>query len=107
MMKIDSEKLDRIIEYLQTHDHVECDPYPVYDEEIDMALGMLKTDFNYGKNYEKIGRKPIEEMNIKEIATVLTFITRGERFCDGHIAGYVESGELLRLMLRLRDLEQE
>lgn len=31
MMKIDSEKLDRIIEYLQMHDHVECDPYPVSD----------------------------------------------------------------------------
>ena len=76
MMKIDSEKLDRIIEYLQTHDHVECDPYPVYDEEIDMALSMLKTDLNYGKNYEKLRRKPIEEMNIKETVNQPRFPTQ-------------------------------
>lgn len=103
-MKINRQELDSVIAYLQTHDHVECDPYPVYDKEVYQALGMLSVDHNYAKHYEKLERKPIEEMNCKEIATVLTFIVRGERFCDGHIAGYVESGDLLRLMLRLREL---
>lgn len=55
-------------------------------------------------NHEKIANKPIGEMNKKEIATMLTFISRGERFCDGHIASFVESGDLLKLMIRLKEL---
>lgn len=103
-MRINQKELDSVIAYLQTHNRVECNPYPIYDDEIYRALGMLRTDSNYLRNWEKIEEKPIEEMTRKEVATMLTFIIRGERFCDGHIAGYVESGELLRLMLRLREL---
>ena len=29
-----------------------------------------------------------------------TFILRGERFCDGHIASYIEDGDLLALVER-------
>lgn len=101
---IDTEKLDSIIEYLENNKTVECNPYPVYGSEIMSALGLLKPDMKYSANYEKIKDKPIEQMKEKEIATMLTFISRGERFCDGHIASYVESGDLLRLMQRLKEI---
>lgn len=101
---IDKQKLDLVIEYLQKHNAVQYAPYPSYDEEVFWALDMLRLDRNYASNHEKLTGKPIEEMNRREIATMLTFIVRGERFCDGHIASYIESGELLRLMLRLREL---
>ncbi|MCQ2580100.1 MAG: DUF6508 domain-containing protein [Treponemataceae bacterium] len=101
---INSQELDSVIEYLQNNSKVECNPYPNYEAEIYKALDMLKTDRKYLSHHAKLGRKPIEEMNKKEIATMLTFISRGERFCDGHIASYVESGTLLRLMLRLREI---
>lgn len=101
---VDRQKLDEIIEYLQEHKTVECDPYPVYSAEIMAAFDLLKPDRRYLAHYEKLGRKPIAEMDADDIATMLTFIVRGERFSDGHIASFVESGELLELMLRLREL---
>ena len=35
---------------------------------------------------------------------MLTFIERGERFCDGHVQRYLENNILLKLLLRLDDL---
>lgn len=102
--KVDKEELDSIIEYLENNKKVEFNPYPLYDEEVMKALDLLESDTKYLSNHEKIADKPIGEMNKKEIATMLTFISRGERFCDGHIAGFVESGDLLKLMIRLREL---
>lgn len=102
--KVDIDKLDSVIEFLQNNKTVECNPYPQYAPEIFDALGMLEVDKNYSDNHEKIASKPISEMNRKEIATMLTFISRGERFCDGHIMSYVESGTLLQLMQRLKEI---
>lgn len=102
--KVDIEELDSIIEYLKNNNKVEFNPYPMYEKEVMQALGLLKSDLKYLSNHEKIANKPIGEMNKKEIATMLTFISRGERFCDGHIASFVESGDLLKLMIRLKEL---
>ena len=102
---INRKELDSIIEALQQIKSVECNPYPQYSDAVYKALGILKPDYNYPEHYAKLEGKPIGEMNRREIATMLTFINRGERFCDGHIASFVESGELLQLMLRLRELE--
>lgn len=101
----ESKELDMIIEFLRNNNEVICDPYPQYDECVMKALNLLPMDKNYFKNHEKIRDKEISKMNRKEIATMLTFIQRGERFCDGHIASYVESGDLLELMLRLKEIE--
>ena len=46
----------------------------------------------------------IEDMSIDEVATMLTFFSRGERFCDGFTAEIVNGGELLRVLKRLREL---
>lgn len=105
-MKI-TENLDSVIEYLSSNPKIETNPYPEYNEKIYQALGMLKTDMKYQKRYKKLEGKPIEKMNRREIATMLTFIVRGERFSVGHIASYVESGDLLKLMLQLKKLNEE
>ncbi len=101
---INKTELDAVIEYLQKNNKIEYNPYPVYNKEIYQALGALELDENYMSNYKKIEDKSIKEMNEQEIATMLTYISRGERFCDGHIACYVESGKLLLLMCRLREI---
>ena len=101
---IDETELDSVIEFLEGYNKVEFTPYPDYEGGVYAALGMLKPDKEYSSHYKKLKGKPIEKMNRREIATMLTFISRGERFCDGHIASYVESGELLKLMLRLKEL---
>lgn len=104
-MAVDRETLDAAIKYLSENRSVEYNPYPMYNDLIFAALDLLEPDYDYLAHHEKIGNKPIEELNRREIATMLTFIMRGERFCDGHIANYVESGDLLKLLLRLREIE--
>lgn len=103
MVKV--KEMDRIIEFLKNNKTVTCNPYPQYDEPIMQALSLLPSDMNYSEHYEKIQDKEISKMSRSEIATMLTFIQRGERFCDGHIASFVESGTLLELVIRLRELE--
>ena len=103
---MDKKTLDSVIDFLETYKHVECNPYPDYDRYVWQALSMLPNDLKYLSNYEKLKGKPISEMKRKEIGTMLTFIARGERFCDGHIMGFVESGQLLELMKRLKEIEE-
>ncbi len=76
-----------------------CNPWPDYDPSVVAALDTLN-DYDYLQHHEQLEGKAIESMNIKEIATMYTFIRRGERFSDGHIGAYIEDGTLYRLILR-------
>lgn len=109
-MNIDQKKLDETIVYFQTNPKVELDErfYPVYTYEMSQAFVFLKLDVDYLSNYEKITAKGIriEEMNIGQLSAMFTFIQRGERFCDGHMATYIEDGTVLRLLLRLKELSK-
>lgn len=49
--------------------------------------------------------KKLDAMTKKEIGTCLTFIFRGERFCEGHILCYLENGMLVALLRRLANIE--
>lgn len=106
-IKIDKEALQACIEYLQEKPKVEFNPYPDYDGRVQVALGLLVPDYEYLKNHEALKNMPINKMSIDNIRTMLTFINRGERFCDGHIALFVENGCLLELLLRLSELTKE
>ncbi len=102
--KVDKKVLLECIEYLQENPKVEYNPYPVYDGRVMVALALLEPDYDYLSHYEAMNNMPIDKMNIDNIKTMLTFINRGERFCDGHIASFVEDGCLLRLLQRLSEL---
>ena len=58
-------------------------------------------DLKYNKNIENVKNKEISSLKVKEITTYLTFIVRGERFCEGHIASYIDNGILKKLILRV------
>lgn len=47
----------------------------------------------------------LDILNRKEIGTCITFIFRGERFCEGHILSYLENGLLVALLRRLLNIE--
>ena len=96
----DIEILGAAVEYLKEQPKVDFHPYPDYDGRVMAALNTLDPDYDYPKNHEKIADKPIEEMDLKDLSTMYTFIQRGERFCDGHIAGFIEDGTLLKLFTR-------
>lgn len=95
--------LEQALDYLKSNPEVVFIPYPDYEECVMQVLGTLEDD-RYLSNYEKIRDKNIESMTIKEIATMYTFILRGERFCDGHIASYIENGTLYMLVKRHLEL---
>ncbi|MEQ4315216.1 DUF6508 domain-containing protein [Pseudomonas syringae] len=43
----------------------------------------------------------ITQANLADIQTMLTYCTRGERFCDGHHGGMIEKGYILKILHRL------
>ena len=96
----DIKALRSAVEYLGDQPKTVFDPYPVYDDRVLTALNTLKSDYRYLEHYEKLENKAIEDMTLNDLAAMYTFIQRGERFCDGHIAAFIEDGRLLKLFRR-------
>ena len=103
---INEEDLKACISFLESNPKIEFNPYPEYPAEVRQALDFLEPDYEYLSHYDALmeSGKAIEEYNLDELKTMFTFINRGERFCDGHIAAYVENGDLLRLLKRLKEI---
>jgi len=75
--------------------------YPLYDKEVENWIHefyrLKLSDFNYLENYEIYKHKELEELSLEETLSYITFIIRGERFCDGHIASALEDGTIEKL----------
>ena len=96
-------------------------PFPIYGKEVDDWIGMLYslklTDQNYLENYDAIQSRlgtegislkdSIAQLSRDEVLTVMTFIVRKERFCDGTIAHALEDGTLEALCVRLHAVTSE
>ncbi len=81
-------------------------PYPIYPDGLFESLcELIGTDKNYIENYEKLNH-PIDygTLNIDELRTVITHYVRGERFCDGLLAGALEDGTLLKVLERIKEV---
>ena len=59
---------------------------------------------NYVEFIKDIEKKEISELSLQEVKTYFTAIDRGERFCDGHIANYLNKGIFLKLYERYLEL---
>ncbi len=96
------------IRYLKSGPEIPFTPYPDYPPELMRCFGFLPLDTEYAEHAAPFleEKKSVSELSRRELGAVLSFIQRGERFCDGHIASYVENGVLLALMLRLAELEK-
>ena len=83
---------------------------PIYDPDISkLANEMYEEDLydlNYFDNYKMIASKDIDTLNKKEIQTYITYILRGERFCDGHMIKFIENGTLEKLTTRWNELDK-
>jgi hypothetical protein len=86
-------------------------PFPEYDPAVTEFFKILSEeqwcDFQYksGETKEKIGEKEfIQQASLEEIKTMLTYCTRGERFCDGYWAAMIEEGYIVAILRRLVDL---
>ena len=56
------------------------------------------------ENEKLIHGKDIDELTYKEIGTMLTAIIRGDRLCSGLIYSKVKDGTILKLLERLKEL---
>jgi len=103
--------LDYNTPIIKTHGDVEpnCIGFsPDYSDDIRAWMHAMYAlelvDGNYIKNVEAVRDKKVSEMSMNEILTMMTYHLRGERFCDGLIAGAMENGYLPELSLRLREI---
>lgn len=110
--------IEECINYLQTkqivkwqqpvtnNDGVITIGYPLYDHRVTDMFNHLSecnfTDFEYLKHIEAIKGKSPDTFSLEECKTYLTFIMRGERFCDGHIDSFIKDGTLLAILLQLK-----
>lgn len=61
-------------------------------------------DKKYMENEKLIHGKDIDELTYKEIGTMLTAIIREDRFCSGLIYSKFKDGTILKLLERLKEL---
>ncbi|MGN8626800.1 macro domain-containing protein [Bulleidia sp. HCP3S3_F2] len=80
-------------------------PYPEYPNGIWSIASIFESDSEYLENYKQYCEDVLStEMNVRQIRTMLTYLVRGEKYCDGFINKYLENHYLLKLLLRLDDL---
>ncbi|WP_298864308.1 DUF6508 domain-containing protein [Microbacterium sp.] len=68
------------------------------------ALEVTGSDFEYLEHIEAVRRTPIASASSSDLATWFTYLFRGERFSDGHIEGFIRSGQLQAMLERLLEL---
>ena len=78
---VPSEKLSAFIKYL-------------YENEL--------ADKKYMENIKSIENKKLEDLTMPEVITMLTFITRGERFTSALLKAKVDDGTFLKLVEMLK-----
>lgn len=81
-------------------------PYVSYDgrvhEGLDAAVELAGgSDRDYLARIDAVHARPEEDLTLPELATWFTWVQRGERFVDGHIAEHLRNGEVGRRLARL------
>ena len=97
----------KLIEGKETPDGSFQMGYYVYADYVDEIFNMIIGDQiiqNYLEMYENIKDKKISDLTLDEIVVYCTFINRGERFCDGFIAKFLDNGILVKLFERYLEL---
>ena len=64
---------------------------------------IIGPDYEYRQHIEAVKLKQIAELTLSEITTYFTWLDRGERFCDGLIASYIDNGTVTQLLERIID----
>lgn len=97
-------------------------PYPMYHEVVDRMWKLLYETTAYIDPYAPLPEDPTQDgiefsvmgahfppeyfdsATLNQVRRYLVLCTRGERFCDGHIASQFESGSMLAALRRLKNL---
>ncbi|MDD6795629.1 MAG: acyl-CoA thioester hydrolase/BAAT C-terminal domain-containing protein [Clostridiaceae bacterium] len=82
--------------------------YPNYPKELSDFWSMMEKNklfnYNYIQDIEEVEKDNIDDMTIHDVYTYLTFICRGEKFCDGHMVKFIEDGTIGKLLNKIKEL---
>jgi len=92
----------------KTEDGAITMPYPVYKPDVREFFRLAGQAWWLDRNYRLSPAvamlkedDAIRHATLKQVRTMLTYCVRGERFCDGHWEGLLESGRIVALLRRL------
>lgn len=63
-------------------------------------IGAGRNRHGYLDRVDEVRELSIPEMSQSQLSTFLTWVPRGERFCDGFIAEFVDEGSVLQALQR-------
>lgn len=81
--------------------------FPFYDYPKNLygslyhLVDSIGADPQYNDHIGEVKQIQAEKLDLPQISTYLTWLVRGERFCDGLIAENIESGRLKSVLERL------
>ncbi|MCV7718106.1 DUF6508 domain-containing protein [Micrococcus luteus] len=85
--------------------------YPDYDDRVFPGLvaaqELAGIDVDYLRNVDRVSQAGIAEASLADLGTLFTYLVRGERFADGHVAAAIENGKVGRMLDRLTALVPE
>ena len=98
-----------ILTLLNTQQPLVCEegrmPYYKYPQGLYKSLcdlvQTLGPDYCYVDHIEEVLKISTDKLELTQISTYLTWLIRGERFCDGLIAENIENGMLKGVLERL------
>ncbi len=71
---------------------------------IEAAMDLLGVDYDYLRQIEAVRERRIPTASPSDLSTWFTWMSRGERFCDGFLYGNISNGELTAITKRLEAL---
>ncbi|RAN79581.1 hypothetical protein B5P43_13910 [Bacillus sp. SRB_336] len=82
--------------------------WPDYDPRLhaalEAALSIAGPDYDYLANYGHVQNRPVSSASSEGLSTWFTYVIRGERFCTGHIEGFIQDGRLQEMFERLLEV---
>lgn len=86
-------------------------PFPEYDDAVRAFIKVAHKDCWTDRTYDPSEvslmleeARGIDQAGLSDLQRMLTFCVRGERFCDGHIGHMIESGRLVQILERLKEI---
>ena len=70
-------------------------------EGLEACQELAGADCDYLSRIGRIEDQPISGATLEDLSAWFTWVVRGERFCDGHIAQNLENGRVRELATRL------
>lgn len=71
---------------------------------IEAAKDLLGADGEYLQHIDTVRARGVPTASPSDLSTWFTWMSRGERFCDGFLASNISDGELATITQRLEDL---